>query len=273
MMFYAVYLFIAKYKANIKAKANIFLGISLISSIFLFITAATRGTFLGLIAGLLVFLGYIGFTSRKLRKWMLLGALGLMVIVSAGIAFKDTAFVRAIPGNRVFDISFSADTFKSRSIMWGIAIDAFQDRPILGWGPESFLFLFPKYFDPSYFSLESGIPEWFDRAHSIYFDYLVAGGALGLLSFLGIFGAFFYSFFKYQREKSAGVLNEVREHLFMTATARKKLLRGLFLALAVAYLVQGIVLFDILPIYICIFLFLSLSVYVFSSSLREEEIL
>ena len=40
---------------------------------------------------------------------------------------------------------------------------------------------------------------WFDRAHSVYFDYLSETGILGFLSYLGMFFMFYWEFFKRSR--------------------------------------------------------------------------
>ena len=63
--------------------------------------------------------------------------------------------------------------------MWNIAWEGFKVRPIFGWGPENFLKVFDTHFDTRYFNPVDGFGAWFDRAHSVYFDYLVETGALG----------------------------------------------------------------------------------------------
>ena len=68
-----------------------------------------------------------------------------------------------------------------------MAIKGFIEKPILGWGQEGFNFVFNKYYDPRMYTQE----PWFDRAHNTYLDWLIVGGALGLLSYLAIIFLFY----------------------------------------------------------------------------------
>lgn len=60
-----------------------------------------------------------------------------------------------------------------------------KERPLLGWGQEGYNFVFNKYYDPRMYAQE----PWFDRVHNVVFDWLIAGGFLGLLSYLSVFVA------------------------------------------------------------------------------------
>ncbi len=259
MMFYAGYLLMSKYKNRLLSVGSLGLWFLLALFVAVFFAAATRGTFLGFIAALLVFLGYLVFSSSRWRKWFIsLGAI-IIILVVLLIQFKDTAFVKSLPVSRIFDISFSTKTFEDRAIMWKIAIDGWLARPIFGWGPENFLRTFDEHFNIKYFKPAEGFGAWFDRAHSVYFDYLAETGALGLLSFLGMWVIFYWGFFKKKM-----TLISVDKHQSVVTNA-------LIFALPVAYLVQGIVLFDVLPIYINIFLFLAFASYKLSNQQPKNE--
>jgi cytochrome c-type biogenesis protein CcmH/NrfG len=67
-----------------------------------------------------------------------------------------------------------------------------KERPILGWGQENYAIVFDKYYDPRMYAQE----PWFDRVHDIVMDWLIAGGFLGLLSYLSIFGATLWALWK-----------------------------------------------------------------------------
>lgn len=271
LLFYAAYLYFANYYKKPFSWQSISLYILGILFLIVFWLAATRGGFVGLLAAIVVGIGYFAYSHKQWRNW-LFGAIAVFVItVSAMVYFKNAAFVKAIPGSRLFDISFKAETWEHRTYMWKIAWDGFKDRPLLGWGPENYINVFDRHFDIRYFSPSQGFGAWFDRAHSIYFDYLVETGILGFLSFIGIWAVFYWrslkllfgnslqSIPKNQQQKSA--------HEYYLFDNRSLLIqRALIFALPISYLVQGIVLFDILPIYINIFMFLAFAVYKFQSS-------
>lgn len=276
MLFFAAFLFWSRPR-RLRSLAT--LGYFFIAAIFLavFFSAATRGAFLGLIAVAVAVAGYFMFTHRQWRKWLIGGAAAILVIVGVLVYFKDSSFVKSIPGSRIFDISFSARTFEDRAIMWKIALDGFRERPLLGWGPENFITVFARHFNTDYFRPAEGFGAWFDRAHSLYFDYLVETGILGLVSFLSIFATFYWCLFGMVRRNSMemvtgpGVHRNLPQKTSHASFLFSPFARALLFAVPVAYLVQGIVLFDVLPIYICVFLFLAFAASVFWNERATEK--
>ena len=161
-------------------------------------------------------------------------------------------FVEKLPQGRLLQLSLSDATAQTRLWVWGEAWQGFLERPILGWGPENFTAVYDKYFNPHFFIPGQSTETWFDRAHSVFFDYLSETGIVGLLSYLGIFVVFAWEFFKTHRRKASGVI-----------------LAGIVLAVPVAYLGQGIAIFDVLPMYLCLFLFLAFATYFFDKGHAE----
>ena len=260
MIFYCLYLLFNQYRHKLKSAGAISLFVILGISIAAFLAAATRGAFVGLIAAAIVFLAYFAYSHKSWRKWTLAAGAVLIIFVISLVVFKNTGFVQGIPGSRIFDLSLTTQTLGDRMIIWRTAWDGFKDRPILGWGPENFLQVFDRYYQTELFTPTRGFGAWFDRAHSLIFDYLAETGVVGFLAFASIFFAFFWRFFRSQRQNLATALNR-----------RSSLEKSLILALPVAYLVQGLVLFDVLPIYINIFFFLSFSVYLFQSDSDQHK--
>jgi O-antigen ligase len=215
-----------------------FLGLVFLATFYF---ASTRGAFLGLMAAVVAFLAYFAYSHPQWRRWLLVAGVCVVLLVVAVIQFKDTAFVKSLPGSRIFDISFTAETFKDRAIMWNIAIDGWKARPILGWGPENYIQVFDQHFDTRYFVPGQQFGAWFDRAHSVIFDYLVETGALGLLAYLGMFIIFYWQFFSTKKSRAGRTTSFIESWLF---------------AFPIAYLVQGVILFDVLPISYNLFLFL-----------------
>jgi O-antigen ligase len=206
-----------------------------------FYLAATRGGFLGLVVACLVFLGYFAVKHQAWRRWLIAVSIVLAAFVLTGISFKDSQFVQSLPGHRIFDISLSAETFTDRTTMWKIAFDGWRDRPLFGWGPENYIQVFDRKFNTAYYTPGQPFGAWFDRAHSVIFDYLVETGAIGLIAFLGIFVVFYWQFFLTRRRQPGS----------------SHVLDGIVLAFPVAYFVQGLVLFDVLPIYYAWYCFLA----------------
>jgi len=252
--FFASYLLVSGWrKLETWKKLTFFGGIAIF--LVYFFQAATRGAFLGLGAGVFAGLLYLGLSRKSWRKPAIGILIFLILITGTMIHFKDTDFVKNIPGSRIFDISLKAKTFQHRAIMWGIAWDGFLERPVFGWGPENYMRIFQEKYDPAYYTPSRGFGAWFDRAHSIIFDYLAETGVIGLLSYLSIWVVYFWTLVK----KRA------------LLTTHYPLLTALFIALPIAYLVQGLALFDISTTYIPLFAFLGFAVYKFETLNNKEN--
>lgn len=161
-------------------------GVIVLDFLILFFTA-TRGALLGLIGGaVLSTLLTIGVVPRSRMAWRAAAAVGAIIILGIGFwAFRDAAWIQRIePLQRLATISFSDGTTISRFMNAGMALKGFEEKPILGWGQENYAIVFDKYFDPGMYGQE----PWFDRVHNIILDWLVAGGILGLLGYLSLYG-------------------------------------------------------------------------------------
>jgi O-antigen ligase/tetratricopeptide (TPR) repeat protein len=162
-------------------------AVLILNAYILFFTA-TRGATLGLIGGALLagILYLIGNHGARSAKYVSI-ALGMLLVVSAALwAARDSAFVRnSGPLQRLTSISFSDNTVKSRFMNAGMALQGFKERPILGWGQEHYAAVFDNYYNPHMWGQE----PWFDRTHNVIFDWLVAGGLPGLLTYLSIHAA------------------------------------------------------------------------------------
>lgn len=149
----------------------------------------TRGTMIGLIGGVMLSALLLVITARNSKmawRWAVGVFVGLVVLAGAFWMVRDAAWIQRVGFlSRLATISMSDNTVKARFINWQIAWNGVQERPLLGWGQENYAIVFDKYYDPRMFEQE----PWFDRVHNIVFDWLVAGGILGLLSYLSIFGA------------------------------------------------------------------------------------
>lgn len=163
------------------------LGILGILGIFF---SGSRGAILGLLAGLgIMVLGYALALKEhpQIRKilWVVV-ALGVLVLAVLYVN-RESAFVQNIPAiGRTINTSLTDVKNSARWIAWQIAVESWQERPLLGWGPNNFFYAFNQHYNPR--SLEFGYGEtWFDNAHNILLNTLAVQGALGILVYLSIF--------------------------------------------------------------------------------------
>lgn len=164
-------------------------GAIIAADTYMLLATGTRGTMLGLIGGsFLTALLVLVQANRSKTAWRAAVAGITVLVVLGGVFFavKDQAWIQKVGFlSRMATISASDTTAKARFYNWGMAWKGAQERPLLGWGQENYAIVFDKYYDPRMHGQE----PWFDRVHNVIFDWLVAGGFLGLLAYLSIFAA------------------------------------------------------------------------------------
>ncbi|MFA6340938.1 MAG: O-antigen ligase family protein [Candidatus Paceibacterota bacterium] len=226
-------------------------GIAAILCVWGIWRTSTRGVILGLLGGLLVTSLFILIFEKnnKFTKNISLSIfVAILVIIGGFFALKNTDFVRNNTTlGRFAQISWNdiQGQGQARQFVWPMAIKGFQDKPILGWGQDGFNYVFNKYYDPRMYNQE----QWFDRAHNTPLDVLVAGGILGLLSYLLIFASALALIWK--RRRVLGITDA-----------------GILIGLLAGYFFQNLFVFDNLISYM--FFFTTLS-YIHSRSTEMSE--
>lgn len=174
-----------------REKANVWLRwlyiiVIIVNSIIVYNTA-TRGAILGLIGGTLVTLAIAAVFEKENKSFKKFSVAAIVTIIALSLGFlliKETTFVKKSQVlSRLSSISIEEVKNDARFLVWDMAIQGFKERPILGYGEESFNLVFNKYYDPRMYNQE----QWFDRAHNVFLDWLIAGGLLGILAYLSIF--------------------------------------------------------------------------------------
>ena len=242
-----------------KKKRALLLAIPALSWVLLFfLFAGTRGAFIGLLIALASVLAYAFVRIKKMRLYILgLAAVGILVFGGL-FMYRDTAVVKTLPGSRLLKISLNETTAQQRIRTWKSAWKGFKERPILGWGPENFPIVFDRHFDTWHYNANpeegTGSETWFDRAHNVLFEYLSTAGLLGLISYLSIFTALGWSILLLVKRKRQTYAQEI-----------------LLVGIAAAYLGQGLLLFDVLPIFINFVAVLALVTSLLIHSHKDHE--
>jgi len=157
------------------------LALAALQTLILFNTA-TRGAIVALVGAALTvaFLFFIR-SGTNARKIALGGLVALVLLVGGFWLAKDSAWVTGNPVlSRIATISLSE--LEVRFTLWSMAAEGIKERPLVGYGQEGYNYIFNEYYRPSLFAQE----PWFDRAHSAYMDWLVAGGIPAFLLFLAL---------------------------------------------------------------------------------------
>lgn len=236
---------------------------AIIFNIIVLYNTGTRGSFVGLVAGsfitALIPLAFILFgknefnqsISESLKKHIKVASgvalIAILLIVALLGIYKESDFVKS--SNLLYRFSSLITTDikgvlatqgESRTMLWGMSWKGVQERPMLGWGQDNFPYVFSKYYDPKMYAQE----QWFDRTHNVFFDWLIAGGLLGLLSYLALFFALVYVLWKKTVLNKESNVYDILE---------KSVLTGLL----TAYFFHNLFIFDNLASYILFFILLA----------------
>lgn len=157
-------------------------ALAVLQTILIFFSA-TRGVILGLFAAL-GFVAFLWILSSKGKGRVIAGSIlaGLVLIAGGFFLMRDSAFVQNDPTLTRLASIFNAQELKVRGTLWNMAGQGFAARPITGWGQEGYNYVFNTYYHPSLYAQE----PWFDRAHNMYLDWLIAGGLPAFLLFVGL---------------------------------------------------------------------------------------
>lgn len=107
----------------------------------------------------------------------------LLVAPAAAFGFSRLA-------DRFVGVGLSSSTFTARFAAWQAGWEQFREAPLLGIGPENFYIAVTRFFPARLHHI--GEITW-DRAHNGYLEILVGSGVPGLLAYLAIWLAFFWS--------------------------------------------------------------------------------
>jgi len=174
-------------------------GALIVLNIIVMTLTLTRGSILGLAASIFVsacMMSAIFFIKRKKNEKTSRAAVLAPIALGVFILGMGTFFLNRTSDfvtsnrvlNRIATISLEDKSVEGRLINWGVSWEGFKEKPLLGYGQDNFLYVFSKQFDPRMSVYEA----WYDRSHNVFFDWLIAGGILGLIAYLALYGVSFY---------------------------------------------------------------------------------
>lgn len=233
------------FSAKIVSKKPLVWIYSILGAFFSFIMfqTATRGTILGWIAGILLACAIYAIFGREEKgqsnKSRLISGGIITLVIIVGILFYFNRNAGWIQNNgvlgRIASISISDTKTQARGFIWPMALKGVFESPkraIIGVGQENFNYIFNANYDPKMYTHE----QWFDRAHSVFIDWLVAGGILGLLAYLALY---------------------VLSFIYIVKSDLNIGQKSMLIALLVSYGIHNIFVFDNQTSYVMFFTFLA----------------
>ncbi len=188
------------------------------------LVAFTRGAWVGG-AVALVLVGVVAWRHKvRLRRLDWIPA-GVSAALGVGVIWRSLSnpsevmnFAKRL--GTVFQ--FSGGSGQTRTEIWQSAVAAVEERPILGWGADTFRLVFPR-FKPVEYVRDAGGTSVADNAHNYPLQLAAGTGIPGMLMLYGVF-------------VWAGVRSF--RTVFGRSTDPRRIVRGAFWAAAAGYLVQ-----------------------------------
>lgn len=166
----------------------------------------SRSGFLGLAVGLgfMLFAAFLRQKSKQTQKIILGTLLILAALGSLWLLANSRTLLQTNLGSQ--DISVGGTPSEEiRKIVWQGALKIWQRYPVFGSGVETFAYSY--YLDrPMAHNLVSEWDFLYNKAHNELLNFLANSGAVGLLTYLGIFAGLFYFWHQNNTAYSAALL-------------------------------------------------------------------
>ena len=153
--------------------------------------SGTRGTVVGLGVATIILGGMFLLTKKNVypKAWKIVLAIALLGTIVTGLlfTFRQTEFVSNIPAiGRTVNTKVFAGSSNTRLMAWSLAVDAWKEKPLFGWGPNNYYYAFNKHYNPEF--LRHGFGEtWFDNAHNVVMNTLAVQGIFGIAAYISMF--------------------------------------------------------------------------------------
>lgn len=155
------------------------------------IIGVARASALVIFASCAYFLVYKVLKNLKPNLLKIFNSLALVFVV----VVPTLLFIRgSVIQDKYIEISTAA-----RILTWEAGLNSFENRPLLGYGPENFSIAFQDSFNSDLYLNENIGEVWFDKAHNPVVETLATKGILGLVSAVLVLVALFIVLFRAMR--------------------------------------------------------------------------
>lgn len=156
---------------------------------YVVVSAFTRSAWVGGFVGgvLLIIIAIRQEVDWKTEDWVFSGTAATAVLAAIFASLRNPNQVMNFAARFASIFQFGEGSAKTRFQIWGAAWRAVQDRPIFGFGPDTFRLLFPKY-KPVEYVRDAGYLSVADNVHNYPLQLATGIGIPGVLLFFGVMG-------------------------------------------------------------------------------------
>ncbi|NTU70767.1 MAG: hypothetical protein HGB10_02960 [Coriobacteriia bacterium] len=156
-------------------------------NVWCWIVAFTRGAWIGGLVAipLVIFIAFRHKPRFFKVDWVPVGAIGALAAVIVGRSLSNPSDVMNVAARLKSIPQFNAGSGKTRTEIWQAAIAAIQDRPVFGFGADTFRLVFPKY-KPLQYVTDAGYRSVADNVHNYPLQLAAGIGIVGLVLVYGV---------------------------------------------------------------------------------------
>lgn len=190
------------YRQKLKMLHFLLLALIPASSLFCLLATQTRAAWLGWVVSLIALSAFCpDIWKQRKREWLLLAMLLLIIIVFFLLLPADRKQTRSKLSAKVLSLTKITDAAGSRLYLWSTTLQMIRDRPLLGFGFDTYRLTFPAYKTPASLKRlkEKALA---DKTHNDLLQVSVSQGLLGLLFYLWFFIVFLWKNWQLYQKKT-----------------------------------------------------------------------
>ena len=157
-------------------------------NVFVWIVAFTRGAWIGGAFGLVIMIVIAWRHSAKMGwiDWVPVGVTGVLGASAIARSLSNPNEVMNFSKRLASITSFDTGSGKTRTEIWQAAINAIKERPVFGFGADTFRLVFPTY-KPVEYVKDAGYLSVADNVHNYPLQLAAGIGIPGVLLLYGVF--------------------------------------------------------------------------------------
>jgi len=162
--------------------------IGFLMSVWCWVVAFTRGAWVGGAIAIAIIVAFALWRKAKVTgtDGVFAGGIGILVAALTAISLNSPDPVMNVRERLASILVFDQGSAETRFQIWQAAISAIQERPILGYGADTFRLIFPR-FKPFEYTADAGYLSVADNAHNYPLQLMTSLGIPGFVLLYAVF--------------------------------------------------------------------------------------
>ncbi len=161
-------------------------------------------------------------------------------VITSSLVIVVICLTTLLPNSRYSMSSTALRSLNSRFEIWSGTIELIKERPLIGYGGETFYIHFPEIINKQFLALEENININADRVHNETLEVLFSHGVFGMLVYILLFFSVLRIFFKTQNHLESILAAIVIVNIFQNQLS----FSDITISLLIAFCMGGLIFFQ-----------------------------